>query len=107
MEFPVSTRSSLPIPTSFIALQKPIASLAETTVLPAPLSVDEARKAAQTALEPREKTAIIRALLSNPPASAEALSLATQIAAQSQMATTGYSVARETIGHALRPVEDI
>jgi hypothetical protein len=107
MDFPVSTRSTLQPPTPAVELQKPIASQAESTVLPAPLSVDEARKAAQTALEPREKTAIIRALLSNPPASAEALSLATQIAAQSQMATTGYSAARATIGAALGPTERI
>ncbi|MGO4909350.1 hypothetical protein ACEN2J_13590 [Pseudorhodobacter sp. W20_MBD10_FR17] len=104
MDFPTSTRTSVPQPTT-IEIQKPIASLAETTVLPAPLSVDEARKAAVTALEPREKTAIIRALLANPPASAEALSLATQIAAQSQQALKGYSTALETMGSALHPAE--
>lgn len=96
MEFPVSTRVSLP-QTSMVDVQKPLASSAEKTVLPAPLSVDEARIAARTALEPREKTAIIRALLANPPASAEALSLATQIAAQSQSAQAGYSLARPSI----------
>ncbi|WP_050522694.1 hypothetical protein [Pseudorhodobacter wandonensis] len=103
MEFPTSTRLSVPQPTA-IDLQKPVGSLAENSVLPAPLSVDEARKAAETAMEPREKTAIIRALLANPPASAEALSLATQIAAQSQTAQAGYSTARETIGPAVLPV---
>jgi uncharacterized protein (DUF58 family) len=105
MDFPISTRSSLPPQTPAVELQKPVASLAETPVLPAPLSVDEARKAARTALEPREKTAIIRALLADPPASAEALSLATQIAAQSQMATNSYTNARETIGSALHPLD--
>ncbi len=104
MDFPISTRSTLPPQPPAAELQKPAASLAETTVLPAPLSVDEARKAALTALEPREKTAIIRALLSDPPASAEALSLAAQIAAQAQMATISYSSARETIGFALHPL---
>lgn len=96
MEFPISGRASVPPPTA-VELQKPVTSTAETTVLPAPLSVDEARSAALTALEPRERTAIIRALLANPPASAEALSLATQIAAQAQAAMSGYSAARETI----------
>lgn len=96
MEFPISGRVSVPTP-SIADLQKPVASAAEPTVLPAPLSVDEARRAALTALEPRERTAIIRALLSNPPASAEALSLATQIAAKAQAAMSGYSTARETI----------
>lgn len=96
MEFPVSARIPAP-PPSMVDLQKPLASRAQTTVLPAPLSVDEARIAARTALEPHEKTAIIRALLANPHASAEALSLATQIAAQSQQAMAGYTSARPTI----------
>jgi hypothetical protein len=100
MEFPISGRISLP-PLSMVELQKPAASAAEPTVLPAPLSVDEARSAALTASEPRERTAIIRALLANPPASAEALSLATQIAAQAQAAMAGYSTARQTIDPAL------
>ena len=104
MEFPVSGRVTVP-PSSPIEVQKPVASLAETTVLPAPLSVDEARVAAETAMEPREKTAIIRALLANPPASAEALSLATQIAAQAQTAKTGYSTARNSLDTVTSPVE--
>jgi hypothetical protein len=79
-----------------VETQKPVSSLAEITVLPAPLSVDEARVAARTAFEPREKSAIIRALLANPPATAEALSLATQIAAQAQ-AAEGYNTARDTM----------
>jgi hypothetical protein len=96
MDFPISGRTSVPT-VCMAEQQKPATSAAETTILPAPLSVDEARSAALTALEPREKTAIIRALLANPPASAEALSLATQIAAQAKAAMAGYSSARDTI----------
>jgi len=96
MDFPVSPRVTVPTPTA-IDIQKPITSTSEKTVLPAPLSVDEARIAARTAMEPREKNAIIRALLANPPASSAALNLATQIAAQSQQAMAGYTSARPTI----------
>lgn len=96
MDFPVSPRTAVPAPTT-IEMQKPIESAAEKTVLPAPLSVDEARIAAKTAREPREKNAIIRALLSNPPASTAALNLATQIAAQAQQALAGYTSARPSI----------
>ncbi len=96
MDFPISPRVAVPTPTA-VDIQKPIASTAEKTVLPAPLSVDEARIAARTAMEPREKNAIIRALLSNPPASSAALNLATQIAAQAQQAMAGYTLARPTI----------
>lgn len=92
MDFPVSPRAAVPTPTA-VEIHKPPASTAEKTVLPAPLSVDEARIAARTASEPRERTAIIRALLANPPASAAALSLATQIAAQAQQAMAGYTSA--------------
>ncbi|WP_415234464.1 hypothetical protein [Pseudorhodobacter sp.] len=99
MEFPVSGRVSVP-PATSTEMQKPPASTAEKTNLPAPLSVDEARLAAKTALEPRERTAIIRALLADPPASAAALSLATLIAAQAEQAMAGYSSARMTIGPA-------
>lgn len=95
MEFPVSPRPTVSTPTA-VEIHKPVASTAEKTVLPAPLSVDEARVAARTAFEPRERTAIIRALLANPPASTAALSLATQIAVQSQQAQTGYTAARHT-----------
>jgi hypothetical protein len=59
--------------------------------------VEEARDAAKTAFEPRERTAIILALLANPPASAEALNLATQIAAQANKASENYSAAREAM----------
>jgi hypothetical protein len=57
--------------------------------------VDEARVAAEVAREPRERTAIIRALLAEPPASAAALNLATQIAKQAEAANLGYSTARD------------
>jgi|GEM_PF-1471275 len=96
MDFSVSPRVTVPTPTA-VEVQKPIASTSEKTVLPAPLSVDEARIAARTAMEPREKSAIIRALLANPPASSAALNLATQIAAQAQQAMAGYTSARPTI----------
>lgn len=66
-------------------------------MLPVPLSVEEARDAAKTAFEPRERAAIILALLANPPASAEALNLATQIAAQANKAPENYTAAREAI----------
>jgi hypothetical protein len=88
MEFPITTRpvtAALPP----VEAQKPPASRAETTLLPAPLSVDEARAAAETAFEPREKTAIIQALLAQPPASSAALSLAMQIAKQAAEASYG------------------
>lgn len=96
MEFPVSARVT-PQPPTPVEVQKPVASTATKTVLPAPLSVDEARIAAETAREPREKTAIIRALLSEPPASAAALNLATQIAKQAAAASNGYGAARTSL----------
>lgn len=82
---------------SLIETQKPVTSTAEKTMLPMPLSVEEARDAAKTAFEPRERTAIILALLANPPASAEALNLATQIAAQANKAYENYTAARDAI----------
>lgn len=97
MDFPISGRTSVP-PAYLADQQKPSTAAAESTVLPTSLSVDEARNAARTALEPREKTAIIRALLANPPASAEALNLAAQIAAT---ALAGYSDARDMLDPAL------
>lgn len=96
MEFPITGRVTPAQPT-LLEVQKPATSSAEKTFLPAPLSVDEARIAVEVAHEPREKTAIIRALLSEPPASPAALSLATQIAKQASEASLGYAAARENM----------
>jgi len=94
MDFPIAPRVTPPSP-SPPEVQRPPTSRAEKTVLAAPLSVDEARVAAEVAREPRERTAIIRALLAEPPASAAALNLATQIAKQAEAANLGYSTARD------------
>jgi hypothetical protein len=99
MDLPINGRATPPQP-SMIEVQKPPASHAVRTLIPAPLSVDEARIAAETAFEPREKTAIIRALLSEPPAAIAALNLATQIAKQADQATFGYATARDNMGQA-------
>jgi hypothetical protein len=96
MDFPLTGRMMPPPPTP-VEVQKPVASMAVKTLLAAPLSVEEARSAAETALEPRERTAIIRALLAEPPASAAALNLATQIAKQAEAATLGYGAARGNV----------
>ncbi|MDN5788128.1 hypothetical protein [Pseudorhodobacter sp.] len=98
MDFPISGRVTAPNPAPMVEVNKAVASIAERPILPAPLSVEEARIAAETAREPREKTAIIRALLADPPASTAALSLATQIAAQASAAAIGYASARDSIG---------
>ncbi|SEN01666.1 hypothetical protein SAMN05216227_100655 [Pseudorhodobacter antarcticus] len=93
MDFPTTTRPvTAALPQAEV--QKPPTSRAETTLLPAPLSVDEARAAAETAFEPREKTAIIQALLAQPPASTAALSLAMQIAKQAAAVTYGHIAPR-------------
>lgn len=96
MEFPLIGRVT-PVQPTMLDLQKPAASTAVRTLLPTPLSVDEARIAAEVAHEPREKTAIIRALLAQPPASPAALSLATQIAKQAAQASLGYATARDSM----------
>lgn len=96
MEFPISARMPPP-PLTATEGQRPLRSQAQVTVLPAPLSVDEARAAAEIAREPREKTAIIRALLAELPASAAALNLATQIARQAAAASLGYDTARASV----------
>ena len=96
MDFPFIGRVT-PVQPTMSELHKPAASTAEKTLLPAPLSVNEARIAAEVAHEPREKTAIIRALLAQPPASPAALSLATQIAKQAAQASLGYATARDSM----------
>ncbi|WP_050528312.1 hypothetical protein [Pseudorhodobacter aquimaris] len=92
MDFQIPGRTTTPA-APIVEVQKPVESKAEATLLPAPLSVEEARAAAETANEPRERSAIIRALLSNPPASPAELSLATQIAAKVNAASSGYASA--------------